>query len=139
MGTSLWILVFGGCQIFLSLVGDCRFCGTAQLLHGRHLAMAQQQHPYKGCLAATAWLLQLAPHMNCCMLTNMQLRNFNSLRGISCMAAVMALGYSTIATGEVTEDFACPSDWTWCSQQSFLSSILSMKRHQPHSSQMRAR
>ena len=24
MGTSLWILVFGGCQIFLSLVSGCK-------------------------------------------------------------------------------------------------------------------
>ena len=30
-----------------------------------------------------------------------QLRNFNSLRGISLAAAVMALGYSTIATGDL--------------------------------------
>jgi amino acid permease len=45
-GISLWILIFGICQIFISL-----------------------------------------------------LRNFNSLRGISFLAAVMSLGYSTIATG----------------------------------------
>ena len=44
------------------------------------------------------------PSISCCLHPSFvlaQLRNFNSLRGISFLAAVMSLGYSTIATGDL--------------------------------------
>jgi hypothetical protein len=86
MGLSLWILVFGGCQIFISLVsaaGGPLFTQSA-VVSAHH----QPAGP------------QTMPSVNEGNVMFAQLRNFNSLRGISFLAAVMSLGYSTIATGD---------------------------------------
>ena len=112
VGVSIWILIFGICQIFISMVSSA-IPSEAFLLprcDGKaHIGAAS----LKACTAACVVSPSCSSRDCGCesrvkttgswsatdsaFMLQAQLRNFNSLRGISFSAAVMSLGYSTIA------------------------------------------